>query len=288
MNGKMLLSPNRLFLLILALVVLIIPAFEVSAQAGTLAAINTGRLNVRTGPSIAYPAITSLPFNTEVILLGRATGTTWVQIRLANAQVGWVNYLYLRSYATLDSLPITWTTPVPPTNPGVPPPGGTALYHTVRPGETLKTIAARYGTTWQNLAALNNLSNPNFIYVGQQLVIRGTVQPPPVTNPPPATGGGVHIVQQGETLASIAARYGTTWSALASANNIFNPNAIYAGQRLVIPAGPPPAPRYYTVQQGDGIYAIARRYGISAQAIITANNLWNANLIYPGQVLLIP
>lgn len=287
MNGKLRLSPNRLFLLILALVVLLfIPALEVSAQAGTLAAINTGRLNVRTGPSIAYPAITSLPFNTEVILLGRATGTTWVQIRLPNAQVGWVNFLYLRSFATLDSLPITWATPVPPTSPGVPPPS-TALFHTVRAGETLKTIAARYGTTWQNLAALNNLANPNFIYVGQQLVIRGgTQQPPPVVNPPP--GGGVHIVQQGETLASIAARYGTTWSALASANNIFNPNAIYAGQRLVIPAGPPPAPRYYTVQQGDGIYAIARRYGISAQAIITANNLWNANLIYPGQVLLIP
>jgi LysM repeat protein len=288
MNGKTLLSLNRLFVLIFAVfVVLFIPAFEVSAQAGTLAAINTGRLNVRTGPSIAYPAITSLPYNTEVILLGRATGTTWVQIRLANGQVGWVNFLYLRSYATLDSLPITWATPVPPTSPGVPP-AGTPLYHTVRSGETLKSIAARYGTTWDVLAALNNLPNPNFIYVGQQLIIRGgTQQPPPVVYPP-TTGGGVHIVQPGETLASIAARYGTTWTALASANNIYNPNAIYAGQRLVIPAGPPPAPRYYTVQQGDGIYGIARRYGVSPQAIITANSLWNANLIYPGQVLLIP
>ncbi|MCX9077134.1 MAG: LysM peptidoglycan-binding domain-containing protein [Candidatus Methanoperedens sp.] len=286
MNGKTLLSSNRLFLLILALVVLfMIPAIEVSAQAGTLAAINTGRLNVRTGPSIAYPAITSVPYNTEVILLGRATGTTWVQIRLPNLQVGWVNYLYLRSYATLDSLPFTWTAPVPPTNPGVPP-AGTALYHTVRSGETLKTIAARYGTTWDVLASLNNLSNPNLIYVGQQLVIRGGTTTPPVVNPP--STGGVHVVQQGETLAIIAARYGTTWAALATANNISNPNAIYAGQRLVIPAGPPAAPRYYTVQQGDGIYAIARRYGISPQVIITANNLWNANLIYPGQVLLIP
>lgn len=285
MTGKTFVSPNRLFLLLLTLL-LLIPAFEVSAQAGALAAINTGRLNVRTGPSIAYPAITSVPFNTEVILLGRATGTTWVQVRLPNAQVGWVNYLYLRSFATLNSLPITWTTPVPPTTPGVPPPNA-PLFHTVRAGETLKNIAARYGTTWQALASLNNLANPNFIYAGQQLLIRGGVTQPPPTNPPPAAGG-VHIVQPGETLASIAARYGTTWSALASANNIFNPNTIYAGQRLIIPAGPPPAPRYYTVQQGDGIYAIARRFGVSPQAIITANNLWNANLIYPGQVLVIP
>lgn len=288
MNGKTILAPNRFFLLLLMLALFAgLATFEVSAQAGTLAAVNTGRLNVRTGPSIAYPAITSIPYNTEVILLGRATGTTWVQIRLANLQVGWVNFLYLRSYATLNSLPITWTTPVPPTSPGVPPPN-TPRYHTVAPGETLQIIAARYGTTWQNLAALNNLANPNYIFVGQQLLVSGTAPTTPTTPTYPPTNTGVHIVQPGETLRSIADRYGTTWAALASANNLPNANYIYVGQRLVIPAGPPPAPRYYTVQQGDGIYAIARRFGVSPQNIILANNLWNANLIYPGQVLIIP
>lgn len=285
MTGKNILVFSRLIGLILIItVLLIVPVVEVSAQAGTVAAVNTGRLNVRAGPSMAYNDITSIPFNTEVTLLGRAVGTTWVQVRIPGGQVGWVNFLYLRSYARLDSLPITWTTPVPPTNPNPVPPAGTPRYHTVRAGQTLQIIAALYGTTWQALAALNNLPNPNYIYAGQQLLISGGTTTP--TYPPPT--GGTHVVQPGETLQIIAARYGTTWGAIAAANNITDPNRIYVGQRLVIPAGPPPAPRYYTVQQGDRIYEIARRFGVSPQAIITANNLWNANLIYPGQRLVIP
>ncbi|NWG16703.1 MAG: LysM peptidoglycan-binding domain-containing protein [Chloroflexi bacterium] len=272
-----------LILLAALLMLLAAPAYEVSAQAGAVATINTGRLNVRAGPSLAYDDITSVPFQTEVVLLGRAVDTTWVQIRIPGGQVGWVNYLYLRTYARLDSLPITWTTPVPPiTNPAPLP--GTPRYHTVRAGETLQTIAARYGTTWQTLAALNNLPNANYIYVGQQLLISGGTTTP--TYPPPT--GGTHVVQPGETLQIIAARYGTTWYALAAANNITDPNRIYVGQVLVIPSGPPPQPRYYTVQQGDRIYEIARRYGVSPLAIIAANNLGNANLIYPGQRLVIP
>lgn len=272
-------------LVALALVALLaIPAFQVSAQTGTAAYINTGRLNVRTGPSIAYPAITSVPFNTEVILLGRATGNTWVQVRLPDTQVGWVNYLYLRTFARLDSLPITWTTPVPPTQPGTGTPPTTARYHTVSAGETLQIIAARYGTTWQTLAALNNLSNANRIFTGQRLLISGGTAPQPQPQPVP----GVHVVQAGDTLRNIAARYGTTWQAIAAINSLANPNFIFPGQRLIIPSGPPAAPRYYTVQQGDRLAEIARRYGVSVQSIISANNLWNPNLIYPGQVLTIP
>jgi LysM repeat protein len=104
----------------------------------------------------------------------------------------------------------------------------------------------------------------------------------------------IHIVQRGEILYRIALRYGTTVQAIASANNIANVNRIYAGQRLVIPAvvAPPPPPlqgtTLYIVGRGDYLAAIARRFGTTVQAISSANNILNPNLIYPGQQLRIP
>lgn len=117
------------------------------------------------------------------------------------------------------------------------------------------------------------------------------------------TGGFYHVVQYGETLGRIAARYGTNVWAIAAANNIYNLNHIYAGQVLLIPSStvippvvPPPVVQpptipgatYYTVQRGDTVGSIARAFGSSIAAIATANNLSNASLIYAGQVLLIP
>jgi len=66
---------------------------------------------------------------------------------------------------------------------GAPPP---PLYYTVRPGDTLTKIAARFGTTVWALVQLNHLSNPDRIYVGQVLLIRGPLPPPPPPPPPPA------------------------------------------------------------------------------------------------------
>jgi putative chitinase len=101
----------------------------------------------------------------------------------------------------------------------------------VQRGDTLYSIARRYGTTVQAIALANKIANPSLIYVGQQLTIPGGSTTPP----PPPPSGQVHIVQRGETLYSIARRYGTTHWAIAMANNLANPNVIYVGQRLVIP-----------------------------------------------------
>jgi len=104
----------------------------------------------------------------------------------------------------------------------------------------------------------------------------------------------IHIVQRGETLNRIALRYGTTVQAIATANNIANVNRIYAGQRLTIPApvATPPPPlqgtTIYIVGRGDYLAAIAQRFGSTVQAISSANNIFNPNLIYPGQQLRIP
>lgn len=105
--------------------------------------------------------------------------------------------------------------------------------YVVRRGDTLYSVARRYGTTVNALRQANSLPNPNRIYVGQRLVIPGATAAP--TNSSPA--GSVHLVQRGENLFRIALRYGTTVQALASANNLSSTSLIYAGQRLVIPGG---------------------------------------------------
>jgi LysM repeat protein len=117
--------------------------------------------------------------------------------------------------------------------------GGGGAVHVVQRGETLYSIARRYGTTTAALVSANGLRNPNHIYAGQRLTIPGASGSSRGGGAAPASGAvaGVHVVQRGETLAGIARRYGTTAAALASANGLRNPNLIYVGQRLRITGG---------------------------------------------------
>jgi LysM repeat protein len=108
--------------------------------------------------------------------------------------------------------------------------------HVVQRGETLYSIARRYGTTTAALVSANGLRNPNFIYAGQRLTIPGGGGSSRGGGSAPSTTA-VHVVQRGETLYSIARRYGTTAAALAAANGLRNPNLIYVGQRLRITRG---------------------------------------------------
>lgn len=107
--------------------------------------------------------------------------------------------------------------------------------HVVQPGETLASIAARYGVSAAALARANGISNPNYIRIGQVLVIPGSSSSGGATGG--ATTAGVYTVRAGDTLGSIAARYGVSTAALAAANGIANPNRIYIGMKLKIPGG---------------------------------------------------
>jgi LysM repeat protein len=104
--------------------------------------------------------------------------------------------------------------------------------HVVSRGDTLYSLARRYGTTVSAIVRTNGLRNSNWIYVGQKLVIPATTAASSTSS---SSSGSVHVVQRGENLYRIALRYGTTVQALASANNLSSASLIYTGQRLVIP-----------------------------------------------------
>jgi len=97
----------------------------------------------------------------------------------------------------------------------------------------------------------------------------------------------IHIVQRGETLSGIAARYGTSMWTLARMNGIANPNRIYVGQRLVVPCTQRTG-YVHVVQYGETLTHIALRYGVSVWSIARANGITNLNHVYVGQRLTIP
>ena len=119
-----------------------------------------------------------------------------------------------------------------------------------------------------------------------------TAVPAPTAAAAPSGSGTSHTVKSGEWLFSIARQYGVSPYTLAQVNGIGAPYTIHPGQVLMIPSGGtapvPGAGGTYTVQRGDTIFSIARKLGKTPSAIINANNLANANFIFPGQVLRIP
>ena len=119
---------------------------------------------------------------------------------------------------------------------------------------------------------------------------------------PQTSGSTTHVVQAGETLAIIAARYGVTVQEIVSTNNIANANIIYVGQRLQIPstgqqqpgaAQPAPAQpggcaQTHTVVAGESLSGLAVRYGVTIQSLASANNTTVTSFVYIGQRLCIP
>jgi LysM repeat protein len=180
--------------------------------------------------------------------------------------------------------------PTPTATATTTPSSGCVAFWTVRFGDTLSGIARQFGTTVAAIAAANNIVNVNFIRVGQVLCIPSGVTPQPTPVPSTCT----YVVVRGDTLTSIAIRFGTSVQALAAQNGILNPNRIFVGQKLVIPGcqvappPPPPACNLYTVKPGDTLSCIALRFGTTVAAIAVRNNIANPNIIFVGQQLCIP
>ena len=190
--------------------------------------------------------------------------------------------------------------------------------YTVKPGETLASIADKFQTEVQTLRELNFLLDDN-IFAGQMLAIPWsegiTAEGAPTASPTPFS----YVVEQGDTLSSIALQFGVQPGVLIEVNNIMDPNNLAVGTPLLIPGYTSAAPAadsgestggdtgdtaggdtagtaagatgtYVThvVQPGESLGQIAAEYGVDPVALADANNITNGNLIRVGQQLVIP
>jgi LysM repeat protein len=183
------------------------------------------------------------------------------------------------------------TTILPPVINAAPPKQGTFLYY-VQYGDTLYSISKRFSTTVEAIMAANSLTN-YYIYVGQRLTIPG-YGPYPLTGTPFYTGTPSnytckYTIVSKDTLYNIAYRYQVTAWSLMQANYLYSPY-IFVGQQLNVPClNPAPTPfPVYTVQSGDNVFRIAIQYNTTIYAIALVNGLYNPNLIYVGQNLIVP
>lgn len=175
-----------------------------------------------------------------------------------------------------------------------------AASYTVKSGDTLSGIASQYNTTVNQIVSLNQLSNPNLIYVGQVLKLKNsqTTNSSSSSSSTATTTAGTYTVKAGDTLSAIASRYSTSSSTLASLNSLSNPNLIYVGQVLKVSSNTSTSSSTsssanstvttaasYTVKAGDTLSAIAAKYGTTYQALASSNSISNPNDIYVGQVI---
>lgn len=120
---------------------------------------------------------------------------------------------------------------------------------------------------------------------------------PPGPTPTPTPIPDFHLVQEGETLTTIAAIYGVNADDIAAKNKIANPNTILAGQRLLLPAAGeklpdlqsgPIDPKIYIIKEGDTLYGLSQEFGVSVEALMEANSIEDQNRLFIGLMLKIP
>ncbi len=169
------------------------------------------------------------------------------------------------------------------------------MIHTVRRGDTLSTIAARYGSSVGAIKQANGLRS-SLIHPGQGLIVPrlGVITDRPANRVADAKGG--YVVQPNDTLWDIARSFRVSLDALCAANGLGRRDVIRPGQRLRLPTGASStstAPSHgswsgsYTVRSGDTLSGIAARHGVSVSALRHANDL-SSSRIYPGNTLRIP
>lgn len=150
-------------------------------------------------------------------------------------------------------------------------------YYIVKKGDTLWSIARDNNISVEKLKQINNLTS-NSLSIGDILKLTDELIETPTTN-------DTYIVKSGDTLYSIARKFNITVNELKQANNLTN-NNLSINQELVIPTENINQ-QTYTVQKGDTLYSIARKFNVSVNNLKDINNL-SSTLLSIGQTLLIP
>lgn len=164
------------------------------------------------------------------------------------------------------------------------------VYHKVKRGETISTIAKRYGSSIRGITKANRLNRKYVIVTGQKLKV-------PVKTSRKASSGSYtgrsvtkHKVRKGDSLWNIAWRYGTTTKAIQNANGLHSSN-LKVGQVLKVPGKSKKAApatgkmKKYRVKRGDSPFLIARKNQMPLDRFLRINSLTPRSKIYPGQVL---
>ena len=166
------------------------------------------------------------------------------------------------------------------------------FYYTVKKGDTLYSIAKIYGTTVQAIKNINYLDT-NQLYIGQVLRIPEIYTKPEDMIIPNYIN---YLVQKGDTLYGIAKKYQVSVDTLIQDNALSNTN-LAIGQNIKIRTnnivnveecfGTEEVNMSYTVQKGDTLYGIAKKFGVNVSDLMKSNSL-SSNNLKTGQVLVIP
>lgn len=166
-----------------------------------------------------------------------------------------------------------------------------ATTYKVQSGDSLWSIANKYNMSVSKLKSLNNITS-NVIFPNQVLTVSGTTSSSSSTTT--SSNTTYYTVKSGDSLSSIAVKYGTSYQKIMSLNGLNN-YVIYPGQRLKVSGSTSTSTSgstssntsttsYYTVKSGDSLSAIAAKYGTTYQKIMELNGL-SDYFIYPGQRL---
>ena len=170
--------------------------------------------------------------------------------------------------------------------------------YTVQPGDTVSSIAKRFGLRTVDVLTSNGLSWRSVIYPGQKLALTGPAAPVTPSAPPAETSGATHTVVAGDTVFGIAQQHGTSVDAVLAANGLTRASVIHPGQKLalsgapakpavtVAPAAPAPVTaggKTHAIIAGDTLFAIAQKYGTTVAQLYALNGLNSSSIIYPGQ-----
>jgi membrane-bound lytic murein transglycosylase D len=184
--------------------------------------------------------------------------------------------------ANLDKIPISY------------PPQPAYVYHRIRPGESLSTIARRYHSSVRKIMRANNLRRSSYIVAGRKLKIpqRGTMAyRPKIDLRKGFTIPSTHTVRRGDSLWIIAKRYGTTTKKIQRLNNL-QTTQLHIGQVLKLPGYKEEKIdvgnlKVYLVKRGDSPFDIAQLHNMSLKRFLRINLLTPNSTIYPGQKLFI-